>query len=222
MSVPDRSSIVQRIDERYPHLLRSNTHQADAEFLQRVLLSMPEEWGFISKSDGENGYTFSNGVRVSHDAIFHRASGWQVDIIAAAGTGSPASPAWGPIDPALHRPGNTFVSVGAVPPLGSDPVDPPPPPPPPSCRFDVSEVLGMLRTLQSQQIVMLNEIAAISREQRVQAQLTDRAATHAAQAKQFSEDGRKALDNGLGVTLDVELRTVFGPVRGTATGTARG
>lgn len=146
--LPNRSDVVTRVHQQFPQLLQANTHEKDVEFLQRVIEAMPEEWGHLSKESGENGFTFTTGKRVSHDAICHKASDRLVDVIGGAGSGSPASPTWNPIDPALRRPHNVFVSLSAVPRLPDGP-----PPDVPAWEVKHQQLLAQLPTvLNAQQI----------------------------------------------------------------------
>lgn len=161
---PNRSDVVKGVDAAYPHLLQTNTHEANAEFLCRVVAAMPEEWGFISKSAGENGVEIG-GVRVSHDVIRHAASGRQVDIISGAGNHpSPGGPSWGPIDPAHYRPSN--VPVGASICGGGIPTPPPTPTPtptpPPPASVDLTPVLQALTALRAQLDALTAKVDAIA------------------------------------------------------------
>jgi hypothetical protein len=67
--------------------------------------------GFLSKSDGENGYTWP--PRTSHDAVCFQDDGSRFDIIGGAGDGNPAAPVWQ--GPQPERPSNVFVPLSAVP-----------------------------------------------------------------------------------------------------------
>lgn len=113
------SALVQ-VDAAYPHLLQRNTYQTDTEYCYRVCQhlnngNLTGPWGLLSKSDGESGYTWSNGVRTSHDAIVNRDTGLQVDIIIAAGNGQATSPSWGEIERHLYRPHNKYVHLKDIP-----------------------------------------------------------------------------------------------------------
>jgi hypothetical protein len=114
---PDRSSYVSAVAAARGDLLARNDHESVARFTQCVLAALPEAWDFLSKSAGENGYTWPNGVRTSHDVIVHRATGRQVDVVAnsASADGTPARATWIPIDPAVYRPSNRPVAPACVP-----------------------------------------------------------------------------------------------------------
>ena len=91
------SGVVDRINRDYPHLLQTNTHAADGEFLQRVCRepeSVAERLGLLSKDPGENGYTFPNGQRCSHDVVCF-PNGERVDVIQSAGAApTPGGATW--------------------------------------------------------------------------------------------------------------------------------
>ena len=114
---PNRSEVVNGVANQRPQLLAVNSHESVAQFTQCAIAGMPERWDFLSKSAGENGYTWPNGVRTSHDVIVHHVSGIQVDIVAnsTSDDGTPGRPTWIPIDPAVYRPSNTPVAPNAVP-----------------------------------------------------------------------------------------------------------
>lgn len=96
----NQSSIVNRINNQYPELLQWNSSSSCTEFLQRVINEpemRAENWGLLSKSDGEAGYTLPNNQRVSHDVIA-LPNGERVDIIQSASAHpTPGGPAWGVI-----------------------------------------------------------------------------------------------------------------------------
>jgi hypothetical protein len=143
MSVPNHAQIVRDVAAAHPELLTRNTRASCAEFLQRVIAALPrnEPWGYVSKSSGENGYTFSNGVRVAIDVIAYRDPYTQIDVLVNAAanddndpaTSGSTSPDWRPIDPRLYRPGNVWVDPAIVPPLGT-----PGPSPGHVCRLGAS------------------------------------------------------------------------------------
>lgn len=129
-------SLVNAVDSMYPSLLRTNTLVADAHFLYVACQALGPSWRLLGKSGGENGYTWPNGVRTSHDAICQvNASGQklqQVDIIVGAGDGNPTSPSWGIIPSHEWRPSNLPVPLSDVPMPGSSVPTTPPATPPPS------------------------------------------------------------------------------------------
>ena len=86
MSVPNHAQIVRDVAAAHPELLTPNTSASCAEFLQWVIAALPrnEPWGYVSKSSGENGYTFPNGVRV---AIGNRSGGRAPDRPASLSAG---------------------------------------------------------------------------------------------------------------------------------------
>lgn len=131
---------VTRVHDQRPELLRANTHASDAAFLYFVCQALGPDWGLLSKSNGENGYTWPNGVRTSHDAIIHKTTQEVRDIIASAGNGQPTSPAW--IGPQPKRESNTWTPLSAVPAPGGGSLPPPPPPPPPKPRVPEYEAIG--------------------------------------------------------------------------------
>jgi len=107
------AAVVTDINAQYPQLLQTNTKEADAEFILRVVQAMPpaEKWGLLSKSNGENGYTWPNGIRTSHDAIAV-PNGQRFDIIGGSDNpGHAASPTWNPIAPENWRPSNVWVDI---------------------------------------------------------------------------------------------------------------
>ena len=72
--VANHVRIVNDVAAAHPELLTRNTRASCAELLQWVIAALPrnEPWGYVAKSAGENGYTFSNGVRVAIDVIAWR------------------------------------------------------------------------------------------------------------------------------------------------------
>lgn len=109
---------VDRINNAFPWLLQWNDHKACGEFLQRVANEpecKAERVGLLSKDPGENGYTFPNGIRTSHDVIAW-PNGERVDIIqSAGGHPAPGGPAWGVIPPDQWRPANKWVDISSWP-----------------------------------------------------------------------------------------------------------
>lgn len=115
--LPDHFPIVEQVAAEHAHLLETNTFESCGELVQHVLVALSAvdpEWGHVAKTAGEYQHTppdfephdvdghFITGF--SHDAIFHRASYWQVDIIANAGANSDA-------DPAIHGPASITWQV---------------------------------------------------------------------------------------------------------------
>src|SRR6185436_1863646 len=95
-------------DREFPHLLRWNTHSSCGEFLQRALLKLPG-FGHLTKNAGENGVTFPNGERRSHDAIA-LPDGRRYDIInSAAAHPAPGGPTWIVIPPEAWRSSNVYA-----------------------------------------------------------------------------------------------------------------
>ncbi len=122
------SSVVARVNTAQPHLLRANTHAACGEFLQRVCAEpepRAERVGLLSKSPAENGYTFPNGTRTSHDVICW-PNGERVDIISSAGAApAPGGPTWQVIPPSDWRPTNRWVDISGWPIYDSGATPPP-------------------------------------------------------------------------------------------------
>lgn len=133
--LPDDYPTVEAVAAEYGHLLETNTYESCGEFVQHVLAALSAqdpEWGHVGKTAGESQHTppgFSpmevDGHTItgfSHDAIFHRASYWQVDIIVNAAANSdpdpsihgPASINWGVIPQEDYRENNPWIP--AVPP----------------------------------------------------------------------------------------------------------
>jgi hypothetical protein len=110
--------VVDRINQAFPWLLQYNAHASCGEFLQRVCNEpecTAERVGLLHKDAGENGYTFPNGERTSHDVIAW-PNGERVDIIqSAGGHPAPGGPAWGVIPPDQWRPANVYVDVSSWP-----------------------------------------------------------------------------------------------------------
>ena len=123
--------VVGRVHLAHRNLLGTNTHAADAEFLQRVCAEpemKAEKVGLLSKSEGENGFTFpfpaysitdKNGqkvpARTSHDVIAW-PNGERVDIIQSAGAAPvPGGPSWQVIPPENWRPSNVYVNISSWP-----------------------------------------------------------------------------------------------------------
>lgn len=144
MSAPNRFDLVKKVNEQHPHLLRLNTHESCAEFQQRFVKeanagSSQPEWGFTEKREGENGYTFSDGRRISTDSVTWKpwnspqSQRWQVDIINSSGAGcsrpgerthvcvsdivAPGSPSWIGHDPSEYRPHNIWLDPRGFPQL---------------------------------------------------------------------------------------------------------
>ena len=133
VELPDRSATLNEVAETYRHLLETNTYESCGEFVQRVLVAFADpEWGHVGKTSGESQHTppgfeprVVDGHTVtgfSHDAIYHRASNRQVDVIVNAAANSdprpeiwsPASVTWGVIPPEHYRENNPWIP--AVPP----------------------------------------------------------------------------------------------------------
>lgn len=122
--VPDHKDIVERVNREYPHLLQYNTASACCEFLQKLVKALPanERWGLLSKSEGEGGFTWPNGVRTSYDYVTV-PQGDRIDVIASAAghnLGIPGGPAWVPAKEHEWRPSNTYVDISGWPTYTSD------------------------------------------------------------------------------------------------------
>lgn len=133
--VPDVFSIVEQVAAEHPELLEINTYESCGELVQRVLMALADdpEWGHVAKTAGESQYTppgFEprdvDGYLVtgfSQDAIFHRATYWQVDIIANAAANSdpnpeihgPATITWGVIEREHYRENNPWMAPVPLP-----------------------------------------------------------------------------------------------------------
>lgn len=128
--LPDVYPIIEQVAAEHGDLLETNTYESCGQFVQHVLAALSAqdpEWGHVSKTAGESQYTppgFGpidvDGWTVtgfSHDAIFHRASYWQVDIIVNAAANSdpdpsihgPASITWGVIPQDEYRKNNPWM-----------------------------------------------------------------------------------------------------------------
>jgi hypothetical protein len=119
MAVPNHLAIVQAVNAAYPHLLIYNTPAACGEFLQHLVKALPagERWGLLSKSDGEGGYTFPNGVRTSYDYV-SVPEGDRIDVIASAAGGDQGyvgGPSWVPAAEHEWRPNNVWVDISGWP-----------------------------------------------------------------------------------------------------------
>jgi hypothetical protein len=132
--VPDRSDVVRAVAETYGHLLTTNTYESCGEFVQRVLAALGDaEWGHVAKTAGEAQFTPAGFAPhdvdghwitgVSQDAIYHRASNTQVDIIGNSSANSdpdpsiwgPASTTWGVIPREHYRVNNPWVPAVPLP-----------------------------------------------------------------------------------------------------------
>lgn len=123
---------VEDVDDRFPQYLQINTRESCANFLyivcQEFATKFPnDKWGLLSKSPGENGYTWPNGIRTSHDAIVIPA-GNRVDIVSGAGSGIPTIPSWNVIPKELWRPANVWMDYNSVN-SSAQPIPPPNPNP---------------------------------------------------------------------------------------------
>lgn len=148
--------IVDAVHAANPQYLRINDHANDAKFLQCVVAAIPGA-GYLSKIAGENGFTWPNGIRTSHDAIAF-ADGSRVDVIGGSDNApTPGHPTWNPIPREFWRPSNVFLSSTSVPTIaacdGSEPIEPPPPPPPPDA---ITALLTEIRN----ELVKLNRMVA--------------------------------------------------------------
>ena len=115
MAVPNHIEIVKQVNRDYPHLLQWNSASACGEFLQRVVAALPKEerWGLLTKTPGENGYTFPNGIKCSYDYVAV-PQGDRIDIIqSAAGhdEGFVGGPGWTPAAPHEWREQNHWVDI---------------------------------------------------------------------------------------------------------------
>ena len=128
----NHEDVVNRVNQSHPELLKWNTTSSCAEFIQRVVNEpemKSERWGLLSKSDGEAGYTFPNGIRCSHDVIA-LPNGERVDVIQSA-DGHPVAggPTWQEIPEydgngnLQWRPHNVWVDVSSWPIYESDAPD---------------------------------------------------------------------------------------------------
>lgn len=125
------------VDAARPELLRKNTHESCGQFLYFACLALNngthEPWGLLSKERSENGVTWPNDVRTSHDAIIHKGTQEVFDIISSAGAGSPTTPSW--TGPQPKRPHNVWTPLSAVPAPGGGAPKPPQPVPPPAPSY---------------------------------------------------------------------------------------
>lgn len=137
--------IVNRVNQKYPHLLQTNTNRTCFDFITYVLADLNQidvGWGYLGKTNGEGQYrpptwtpkpmTSWDGKEYvvtgfSHDAIFNRDAHQQIDCIGRGNDGSeplgqPGIPQWGKINPQFYRPNNPWVDPKSV--SGSQPVPP--------------------------------------------------------------------------------------------------
>lgn len=130
MTAPYKEDLVKALNREHPHLLRTNTHETCAAFLQKFIAAAngggPPEWGFTAKDPGERGFTFPNGVRSSHDCVTwlpgadvnRMRDRWQVDIIGSGGAHpAPGAPAWTVHPQAVYRENDIWVDPRTVPEL---------------------------------------------------------------------------------------------------------
>lgn len=142
MAVPNRFNVVASVALQYAHLLKTNTYRSAAEFTQRVLNELQrtdpaDGFGATLKNAGENGYTFPDGIRRSHDVITHKPTGTQIDLLTAGGGREEpgpegprdADPKWSEI-PRPYRLHNVWVEPYDFPDDGEPPAAPPEPPEP--------------------------------------------------------------------------------------------
>jgi hypothetical protein len=116
-AVPNRLAIAEQTNREHPRLLRWNTPAACAEYLQRTRAAMPpaDRFGFLTKSDGEAGYTLPNGHRIALD-VLALPDGNRIDIISGSNNHPlPAGPSWQVIPPEHWRPSNVYIDGSAWP-----------------------------------------------------------------------------------------------------------
>lgn len=179
-------SVVDAVHSAHPELLARNTPDSNARFCALVVEALgPAQpgvagsaqpgvagWTLLSKSPGENGVTWSNGVRTSHDAIFRvDAFGRKVegvDIIGGAhGDHDPpaakaAYPVWGNIPSHDWRAGNVPVFLKDVPLVGTVPSQPRPVEPPPQPKpVDLQPVLSTIAALTAQVLELKARVTAL-------------------------------------------------------------
>jgi hypothetical protein len=113
MAIPDHFHIVQAVHSSHPHLIATNSRETVTEFLWRAATALAEHdpnWGFLSKSPGENGTEIPGVGRVAIDALAYRNEHPSVDIVGSAGDGpGRGSITWG-IDE-HRRVSNSWVPV---------------------------------------------------------------------------------------------------------------
>lgn len=163
-------AIAQQVGNQRPDLLRTNTFASCAEFCRLVALAinaaMPgTQAGLLSKSEGEQGYTWPNGVRTSHDVVAF-PDGRRADIlgnasdgeIANGGKGGAASVIWDDIPPNKWRPSNVWTpveSVGGTTTGGGTTGGGTVTPPPVKCGYDAGAVAKLTGDVNA----LRNEIA---------------------------------------------------------------
>lgn len=152
------------VNTQNPELLEANTHQSCAYFLYKLCTLLGPEWRLLSKTPGENGYTWGSGIRTSHDAICRvNPQGAKVecfDVISGAGDpGRAGRPAWMNIVPEHWRASNLPVrpqeALGEVstptptPTPGLPPAVPPAPPSTPlaTTQAQIAEIHAALPEL---------------------------------------------------------------------------
>lgn len=118
------------IDEGGKKFWPGNTHENCArllwDFCEEMSKLQPlDRIGLLTKNPGENGYTWSNGIRTSHDVIAI-PNGERTDIIGAAGdiTEQPTI-TWQPRTPDQWRPHNVWIAHTSVKNIGKTPELPP-------------------------------------------------------------------------------------------------
>lgn len=136
----NRKAVVDAVAAQdFPWLFSSsqyNTHENCAKFLVAVCDKLAqqfplEKWGLLTKNSGENGYTWPNGKRTSHDAIC-LPNGERIDIVGAAGdTNLKPSTSWNVIPPEHWRPHNVWMDYREVVMDNPNPNPNPPNPNPP-------------------------------------------------------------------------------------------
>ena len=197
-----QQAVMDAVDAQYPHLLRANTHATDAEFLYRAVQALGPSWRLLSKSGGENGFTWPNGVRTSHDAICQVNGTEQkvqcVDVITAAGSGSPTHPSWGDIPPSNWRPSNLPVKLSDVPAPGgtAPPTNPPPANPPtnPAPVVNLQPVLDQIAALKAQIEALRAFIETVKGDVAVAGQKADDARSASVDAKNAAGDAIGRID----------------------------
>lgn len=167
VSIPDLSQVLRDLNAQFPHLLRQNTADTVREFYWRggwALHQADPRFGFLSKSDGENGH-FINGQRVSVDAYAYAGVDPVVDAISSAGDGpGTGGLTWG-IDP-HRRESNKWVKPVPFP--GAEPVALPPTvtPDPETARLRAAnESLRVALDLQMDEVERLTDRLARRDEQ---------------------------------------------------------
>lgn len=149
MSIPNRFDIVKAIDAAHPTLIQRNTRESVTEFLWRVVWALAQtdaNFGFLSKSAGENHTDIPGAGMVALDALCYKGEHNSVDIAHSAGDGpGTGGIAWA--EDEERRPSNLWVQAVPFPGQGPTPIPEPEPEPPSS---DLEERVAALEAWKAE------------------------------------------------------------------------